>query len=94
MNNLLKEKMRIYKEQVKSLELKKKILKKKKRCRDFMEELENRGNENIESNKSKIEKLLKEVDACMIDNARVEEDIHRYTKEMEEYRVLEKSCLN
>ena len=26
-----------------------------------MEELENRGNENIESNKSKIEKLLKKL---------------------------------
>ena len=85
MNNLLKEKMRIYKEQVKSLELKKENIKEKEKMqRDFMEELENRGNENIESNKSKIEKLLKEVDAYMIDNARVEEDIHRYTKEMEE----------
>ena len=96
MNNLLKEKMRIYKEQVKSLELKKENIKEKEKMqRDFMEELENRGNENIEANKFKIEKLLKEVDAYMIDNARVEEDIHRYTKEMEErYQVLEKSCLN
>tara|TARA_A200000159_G_scaffold66795_1_gene61779 strand:- start:3712 stop:5439 length:1728 start_codon:yes stop_codon:yes gene_type:complete len=85
MNNLLKEKMRIYKEQVKSLELKKENIKEKEKMqRDFMEELENRGNENIETNKSKIEKLLKEVDVYMIDNARVEEDIHRYTKEMEE----------
>ena len=85
MNNLLKEKMRIYKEQVKSLELKKENIKEKEKMqRDFMEELENRGNENIEANKFKIEKLLKEVDAYMIDNARVEEDIHRYTKEMEE----------
>ena len=85
MNNLLKEKMRIYKEQVKSLELKKENIKEKEKMqRDFMEELENRGNENIETNKSKIEKLLKEVDMYMLDNARVEEDIHRYTKEMEE----------
>jgi len=85
MNNLLKEKMRIYKEQVKSLELKKENIKEKEKMqRDFMEELENRGNENIESNKFKIEKLLKEIDAYMIDNARVEEDIHEYTKEMEE----------
>tara|TARA_B100000524_G_scaffold331087_1_gene217386 strand:- start:3627 stop:5336 length:1710 start_codon:yes stop_codon:yes gene_type:complete len=85
MNNLLKEKMRIYKEQVKSLELKKENIKEKEKMqRDFMEELENRGNENIETNKSKIEKLLKEVDMYMLANARVEEDIHRYTKEMEE----------
>tara|TARA_B100002019_G_scaffold290070_1_gene306973 strand:- start:85 stop:1794 length:1710 start_codon:yes stop_codon:yes gene_type:complete len=85
MNNLLKEKMRIYKEQVKSLELKKENIKEKEKMqRDFMEELENRGNENIEANKSKIEKLLKEVDTYMIDNAKVEEDIHGYTKEMEE----------
>jgi DNA repair exonuclease SbcCD ATPase subunit len=85
MNNLLKEKMRIYKEQVKSLELKKENIKEKEKMqRDFMEELENRGNENIESNKSKIEKLLTEVDTYMIDNAKVEEDIRGYTKEMEE----------
>ena len=55
----------------------------------------NRGNENVEANKFKIEKLLKEVDACMIDNARVEEDIHRYTKrDGKKYRVPEKRCLN
>ena len=85
MNNLLKDKMRNLKEQIKSLDLKKENLKDKvKMQQDFIEELESLGNANINSNKEKITKLDEELVVFMKDNAVLEEDIHKYTKEQEE----------
>ena len=85
MNNLLKDKMRNLKEQIKSLALKKENFKDKvKMQKDFIEELESRGNANINANKEKIVKLDEELVVFMKDNAVLEEDIHKYTKEQEE----------
>ena len=85
MNNILKDKIRTQKEQVKSLDLKKETLKDKmKMQQNFIDELENRGKQNIVSNKTKITNLMKEVDTYMLENEKVEEDIHKYTKELEE----------
>ena len=85
MNNLLKDKMRNLKEQIKSLALKKENFKDKvKMQKDFIEELESRGNANINTNKEKIIKLDEELVVFMKDNAVLEEDIHKYTKEQEE----------
>ena len=85
MNGLLKDKMRNLKEQIKSTDLKKENLKDKvKMQKDFIEELENRGNANINSNKNKISKLDTELVVYMKDNAVLEEDIYKYTKEQEE----------
>jgi len=54
MNNLIKDKIRTQKDQVKSLELKKENLKDKiKMQEEFIEELENRGKDSINSNKEK-----------------------------------------
>jgi len=85
MNNILKDKMRTQKDQVKSLELKKETLKDKlKMQKDFIEELENRGNANINANKKKITNLDKEVGLYMVENADIEEKIHVHMKEQEE----------
>ena len=85
MNGLLKDKMRNLKEQIKSTDLKKENLKDKvKMQKDFIEELENRGNAYINSNKEKITKLDGELVVYMKDNAVLEEDIYKYTKEQEE----------
>ncbi len=85
MNGILKDKMRNLKEQIKSTDLKKENLKDKvKMQKDFIEELENRGNANIDSNKNKISKLDTELVVYMKDNAVLEEDIYKYTKEQEE----------
>ena len=85
MNNLLKDKMRNLKEQIKSLSLKKENFKDKVEMqKDFIEELESRGNANINANKEKIVKLDEELVVFMKDNAVLEEDIHKYTKEQEE----------
>ena len=85
MNGLIKDQIRVRRDQVKSLELKKDTLKDKmKMQQNFIEELENRGNANIDSNNEKISKLDEELVAYMKQNAVLEEDIHRYTKEQEE----------
>jgi len=84
MNMVIKEKIRQSKEDIKVLELKKEsFLDKVKMQKEFIEELENRGNANINANKDKITKLDSEVGVYMTENAVLEEDIFRYTKEQE-----------
>jgi DNA repair exonuclease SbcCD ATPase subunit len=85
MNNILKDKIRAQKDQIKSLELKKQTLKEKEQMQqEFIEELENRGNANINANQEKISKLDAEVGVYMTENARTEEQIFAYIKEQEE----------
>jgi len=85
MNNLIKENIRTKKDQIKSLDLKKETLKDKmKMQQNFIEELENRGNANIDANNKKIDKLDQEVLFYMKENSVFEEDIFKYTKEQEE----------
>ena len=85
MNNLIKDSIRTRKEQIKSLDIKKDNLKDKMHMQqEFISELESRGNANIKSNNDKIDKLDGEVEVYMRDNAVIEEDIHKFTKEQEE----------
>ena len=85
MNALIKDKIREKKDQVKSLELKKETLKDKmKMQQEFIEELENRGNANINANKEKIANLDQEVGIYMTENAKTEEQVFSFTKEQEE----------
>ena len=85
MNGIIKDKIRTQKDQVKSLELKKDTLKDKmKMQQEFIEELENRGNANINANKEKIANLDKEVGVYMKENAGTEETIYSLTKEQEQ----------
>ena len=85
MNNLIKDHIRTKKEQIKSLTLKKDTVKDKmKMQQDFIEELENRGNANIDANNQKIDKLDAEVLSYMKQNSGLEEDIFKYTKEQEQ----------
>jgi len=85
MNGLVKEKIKEEKSLIKTLNLKQEsLLEKVKMQRDFIEELENRGNANINFNKEKITKLDDEVGVYMVENAKTEEEIHKFTKEQEE----------
>ena len=85
MNNIVKDKLREKKEQVKSLNLKKETIKDKMEMQqEFIDELENRGNANINSNKEKITKLDEEVGNYMEENNKTEEEIRKFTKEQEE----------
>jgi len=85
MNGLVKEKIKEEKSLIKTLNLKQEsLLEKVKMQRDFIEELENRGNANINFNKEKITKLDDEVGVYMVENAKTEEEIHKFMKEQEE----------
>jgi DNA repair exonuclease SbcCD ATPase subunit len=86
MNTLIKEKIRSVKEDIKVLELKKEsLLDKVQMQKSFIEELENRGNANINANKEKIANLDREVGSYMVDNAVVEEGLYTLQKELEDY---------
>jgi DNA repair exonuclease SbcCD ATPase subunit len=85
MNNIVKDKLREKREQVKSLDLRKENVKDKMKMQeDFIEELENRGNANINANKEKITKLDNEVGAYIGENSKTEEEVFKFTKEQEE----------
>jgi DNA repair exonuclease SbcCD ATPase subunit len=85
MNNLIKDKIRTQKDQIKSLEFRKDNLKEKmKMQQNFIEELENRGNAKINDNKLKITNLDSEIGIYMAENSKTEEAIFKYTKEQEE----------
>jgi DNA repair exonuclease SbcCD ATPase subunit len=85
MNNIVKDKIRAQKDEIKSLNVAKENFKDKiKMQQDFIEELENRGNANINANKEKIANLDNEVGVYMTDNSVIEESIFKYIKEQEE----------
>ena len=86
MSNLIKDKIREKKEQIKSLDLKKQTVRDKmKMQQNFIEELENRGNANIDSNNAKINKLDDEVAHYMEQNSILEKGIERQTKDQENF---------
>ena len=86
MNQVIKEKIRQLKDEVKTLELKKESLSDKvKMQKNFIEELENRGNAKINTNKEKIAILDKEVGIYMNENGVLEESIFEKQKNIEEY---------
>ena len=84
MNNLIKDKIRVIREETKVLELKKESLSDKVRMqKNFIEELECRGKENVKQKENKIQELLVEENNLMNDNAFIEEDVFKLNKEIE-----------
>jgi len=84
MNNILKEYIKEKKSQVKSLDLKKETLKDKmKMQQEFIDELENRGNANINANKEKITNLFKEVGIYMEENDKTNEQVEKLTEQQQ-----------
>jgi DNA repair exonuclease SbcCD ATPase subunit len=85
MNGIIKDEMRVLREEIKTLELKKQSLKDKVQMqKDFIEEIENQGKQNIDKKKNVITQLLKECDTYVLKNAEVEERIFSLNKELEE----------
>jgi DNA repair exonuclease SbcCD ATPase subunit len=84
MNNIIKEKIRSVKEDIKVLGLKKEsLLDKVKMQEEFIEELENRGKDNISNNKQKISDLDKEIDQYLIENSSLEEPLRELIKQQD-----------
>ena len=85
MNNIIKEKIRSIKEEVKVLDLKKESLTDKVKMQEnFIEELETRSKENIEEKNDKIKVLQVEVDTHMEDNELTDANIAELVKQQEE----------
>ncbi len=86
MNNLLKDKLRIQKEQVRSLSLKKENLDDKIKMQDkFIKELENQSKNSINSNKKKIDTLISESDNYVLINSDLENQVTDLTKSQEKF---------
>jgi DNA repair exonuclease SbcCD ATPase subunit len=86
MNTVIKEKIRCSKDEIKVLDLKKQsLVDKVKMQENFIEELENRGKENISKKNQLISTLDNEVEVFMRENGVVEESIFEKQKQLEEY---------
>ena len=85
MNNIVKEKLKEIKDDIKSLSLKKdSYLDKVEMQKNFIKELENLDNANINLNKEKIIKLNEEVEALLNSNAEIQTSIEEYQKNLED----------
>jgi DNA repair exonuclease SbcCD ATPase subunit len=85
MSNIIKDKIRVLKDDIKTLELKKSSLNDKVQMqKDFIEEIENQGKQNIDKKKNTITQLLKECDAYILKNGEVEEQIFSLSKNLVE----------
>ena len=83
MNNIIKEKIRSQKEQVRSLDLKKDNLKDKMSMqKNFIKELEEQGKNSIEEKNDKIKVLAVEVDTHIEHNELKESDISELIKKV------------
>ena len=86
MNNIIKDKIRDKKEKVRTLELKKTSLKEKLEMQqNFMEEVEKRGKERIDSKLEKINDLNEEVDHHSTSNEDMQSDISNLIKKQENF---------
>ena len=85
MNSILKEKIRSSNEKIKEFDIFEKSIQEKILMQEeFIEELEKRGNANINSNKKKITNFTNEIEIYLRQNSSLEEDVFRYIKEQEE----------
>ena len=84
MSSLIKDNLRYEKDQIKSLDLKKQTLKEKAKMQiEFIEELENRGKQQIESNSKKIDDLDEEIVVANLENQKKQEELESKVEEQE-----------
>ena len=82
MNNIIKDKLRLQKEDVKILNLKKESLTDKVNMQEnFIKDLESRGKSTIKDIKDKISELNTQIDACNQSNQSLENDVKVYSEE-------------
>ena len=84
MNNLIKDKIRLVREEIKTFELKKESLNDKVEMQEnFIDELEQQGKGRIEDNKTKITTLLDESNNYVLVNDELENQVSDLTKQQE-----------
>ena len=86
MNGLIKEKIKVFREKTKILDVKKEsYLDKIKMQKNFIDELENRGKENIKLKEDAIQKLLNEENDTRSENDGVQIKVNSLQTELENY---------
>ena len=84
MNNIIKDKIKLAKDDVRTLELKKESLNDKLSMQEnFMEEIESRGKERIERKKNKKDSLSDEICVLTMKNEGLDDDLYGLNKEQE-----------
>jgi len=84
MNVIIKEKIRSLKEEIRTLELKKESVKDKVEMqKNFIGELENLSNANVNANKEKITDCEKEIGDYMMENETIEEPLRALIREQD-----------
>jgi len=84
MNNLIKDKIRELREQIKTLELKKESLNDKVEMQEnFIEEVEQQGKGRIEDNKKKMRSIGDEICVMINQNEHTEDQVYGLTKDQE-----------
>ena len=84
MNNIIKDRIRIQKEGIRSLDLKKDNIKDKMDMqKNFIKELEEQGKNSVKSSKNKISTLMDDAENCSLENKKLEGDVSDLTKEQE-----------
>ena len=85
MNTIIKDKIRQIKDEIKTLDLKKQSLKDKVEMqKNFIDELETRGKDNIKQKKNKINTLMSEVEVYMNQNSILEENVFSLNKNLKQ----------
>ena len=86
MNNLIKDNIRVKKDQIKSLDLKKENLKDKIELQNnLIQKLADQGKEKIKTNHDKINELLSESDSCVSVNEDLELEVTGLTEDQEKF---------
>jgi len=94
MNNLIKDKIREKREKVRSLDLKKENLKDKMTMqKNFIKELEDRGNNDITTSKEKINLLISETDKYVTTNENLELEVTGLIEDQEKVTGAGKKLL-
>ena len=94
MNSLIKDKIRVKKEQIRSLDLKKDNLKDKMTMqKNFIKELEDRGNNDITTSKEKINLLISETDKYVTTNENLELEVTGLIEDQEKVTGAGKKLL-
>ena len=84
MNSIIKDKIRNQKEEIQVLDLKKDNVKDKLEMQEkFIEELDNRGKENIKGKRTKIDSLIEDAEKYSLENQQLENDVFNKTQEQE-----------
>jgi len=84
MNNLIKDKIRGVKEEIRTLDLKKESLNDKVNMQtEFIEQIEKRGNDDIKDKKKKSREMGDEICVLMLKNEHSEDQVYGLTKEQE-----------